>query len=287
MKRPFKSLIVNKDFEGSRVDRFLKKQFPDIPQSLFEKNLRKKNITVNNKKVKSLFKLKIDDIINIYIQLKKKTSLRKKSFFSRSDYIELRKNFIFECDDYCILNKPYGYASQDGSKVKKNVIDILNINSKNYYIVHRLDKETSGLMLIAKNRFYAKKFSEMFKLRDIKKKYLVIVNGKIKKNKGELLTSDNLNGKKIISKLYFQVISKTNNFSYLEIDLITGRKHQIRKQFSDIGHPVVGDIKYGDKKNKNPLCLLSYEIELKYNGKIKKYKANIPKNFKTYLEKFF
>ena len=142
-------------------------------------------------------------------------------------------------------------------------------------------------MLIAKNRFYAKKFSEMFKLRDIKKKYLVIVNGKIKKNKGELLTSDNLNGKKIISKLYFQVISKTNNFSYLEIDLITGRKHQIRKQFSDIGHPVVGDIKYGDKKNKNPLCLLSYEIELKYNGKIKKYKANIPKNFKTYLEKFF
>ena len=287
MKRPFKSFIVNKDFEGSSVDRFLKKQFPDIPQSLFEKNLRKKNITVNNKKVKSLFKLKIDDIINIYIQLKKKTSLGKKSFFSRSDYIELRKNFIFECDDYCILNKPYGYASQDGSKVKKNVIDILNINSKNYYIVHRLDKETSGLMLIAKNRFYAKKFSEMFKLRDIKKKYLVIVNGKIKKNKGELLTSDNLNGKKIISKLYFQVISKTNNFSYLEIDLITGRKHQIRKQFSDIGHPVVGDIKYGDKKNKNPLCLLSYEIELKYNGKIKKYKANIPKNFKTYLEKFF
>ena len=287
MKRPFKSFIVNKDFEGSRVDRFLKNQFPDIPHSLFEKNLRKKNITVNNKKVKSLFKLKIDDIINIYIQLKKKTSLRKKSFFSRSDYIELRKNFIFECDDYCILNKPYGYASQDGSKVKKNVIDILNIDSKNYYIVHRLDKETSGLMLIAKNRFYAKKFSEMFKLRDIKKKYLVIVNGKIKKNKGELLTSDNLNGKKIISKLYFQVISKTNNFSYLEIDLITGRKHQIRKQFSDIGHPVVGDIKYGDKKNKNPLCLLSYEIELKYNGKIKKYKANIPKNFKTYLEKFF
>ena len=180
MKKPFKSFIVNKDFEGSRVDRFLKKQFPDIPQSLFEKNFRKKNITVNNKKVKNLFKLKIDDIINIYFQLKRKTTLRKKSFFSQSDYIDLKKNFIFECDDYCILNKPYGYASQDGSKVKKNIIDILNIKSKNYYIVHRLDKETSGLMLIAKNRFYAKKFSEMFKLRDIKKKYLVIVNGKIK-----------------------------------------------------------------------------------------------------------
>ena len=83
--------------------------------------------------------------------------------------MNLKKNFIFECENYCILNKPFGYASQDGSKVKKNVIDILNMNSKNFHIVHRLDKDTTGLMLIAKNRFYAKKFSEMFKLREIKK----------------------------------------------------------------------------------------------------------------------
>ena len=190
MKKPFKSFIINKDFDGSRVDRFLKKKFPDVPQSLFEKNFRKKNITVNNKKVKNLFKLKINDIVDIYTELKTKTATRKKNFFSINDFNELKKNFIFECDDYCILNKPYGYASQDGSKVKKNVIDILNLNSKNYYIVHRLDKETSGLMLIAKNRFYAKKFSEMFKLRKIKKRYLAIVNGKIKKNKGELYTKD-------------------------------------------------------------------------------------------------
>ena len=287
MKKPFKSFVVNKDFEGSRVDRFLKKQYPNIPQSLFEKNFRKKNITVNNKKVKNLFRLKIDDIIDIHIELKKKTISKKKISFSSYDFNHLKKNFIFECEDYCILNKPYGYASQGGSKVKKNVIDILNFNSKNYFTVHRLDKETAGVMIIAKNRFYAKKFSEMFKLREIKKKYLVIVNGKIKKNKGELYTKDDLNGKEIISKLYFEVISKRNNFSYLEINLITGRKHQIRKQLSEIGHPVVGDTKYGDKKNKNLLCLLSYEIEFKYKTKIKKYKASIPKSFKTYLEKFF
>ena len=287
MKKSFKSFIINKDFDGSRVDRFLKKKFPDVPQSLFEKNLRKKNITVNNKKVKNLFKLKVDDIVDVYTELKTKKTVRKKIFFSTNDFYELKKNFIFECEDYCILNKPYGYASQDGLQVKKNVIDILNLNSKDYYIVHRLDKETSGLMLIAKNRYYAKKFSEMFKLREIKKKYLAILNGKIKKNKGELHTKDELNGKEIVSKLNFEVISKRNNFSYLEIDLITGRKHQIRKQFFDIGHPVVGDTKYGDKKNKNLLCLLSYEIEFKYNNKIKKYKATIPKHFKTCLEKFF
>ena len=286
MKKPLESFIINKDFEDSRVDRFLKKQYPNTPQSLFEKNFRKKNITVNNKKVKNLFRLKINDIVDIYIDFKIKTISKKKNF-STSDYDELKKSFIFECEDYCILNKPYGYASQDGSKVKKNVIDILNLNSKNYHIVHRLDKETTGLMLIAKNRFYAKKFSEMFKLREIKKKYLTIINGKIRKNKGELYSKDSLNGKEVVSKLYFDVISKRNNFSYLEIDLITGRKHQIRKQFSDIGHPVVGDVKYGDNRNKNPLCLLSYKIEFEYKNKVKKYKAKIPKNFKTYLEKFF
>ncbi len=287
MKKPFKSYTVNKDFEGSRVDRFLKKQFPDIPQSFFEKNFRKKNITVNNKKVKSLLKLKIGDIIEIYTELKAKSNKPKKKIFSSNDYNELKKNFIFECEDYYILNKPYGYASQGGSKIKKSVIDILNINDKKNFIVHRLDKETTGLMLIAKNRFYAKKFSEMFKLRQIKKKYLAIVNGKIKKNKGELYSKDDFNGKEIVSKLYYEVISKRNNFSYLEIDLITGRKHQIRKQFSNIGHPVIGDTKYGDIKNKNSMCLLSYEIEFKYKNKIKKYKASIPKNFKTYLQKFF
>ena len=80
MKKSFKSFIVNKDFDGSRVDRFLKKNSLDVPQSLFEKNFRKKNITVNNKKVKNLFKLKIDDIVDIYTELKKK-KLKKKFFF--------------------------------------------------------------------------------------------------------------------------------------------------------------------------------------------------------------
>ena len=288
MKKPFISFVIDKDFNGTRVDRFLKKKFSNVPQSLFEKNLRKKKITVNCKKVKNLYKLRIKDVVDIYTRfLVKKTISKKKNFSSINDFNEIKKNFIFECEDYCILNKPYGYASQDGSKVKKNIIDILKTSSKNYYMVHRLDKETSGLMLLAKNRYHAIKFSEMFKLRKIKKQYLVIINGKIKKNKGEIHTKEKLNGKEIESKLYFEVISKKNNFSYLEVDLITGRKHQIRKQFFNIGHVVVGDTKYGDKKNNTPLCLLSYKIEFKYQNKTKKYKAPMPDYFKNSLEKFF
>ena len=81
MKKPFKSFIIDKDFDGSRIDRFLKKQFSNIPQSLFEKNFRKKNITVNNKKVKNLFKLKIDDVVDIFTEFKKENILKKKKFF--------------------------------------------------------------------------------------------------------------------------------------------------------------------------------------------------------------
>ena len=81
MKKSFKSFIINKDFDGSRVDRFLKKKFPDVPQSLFEKNFKKKNITVNNKKVKNLFKLKVDDIVDVYTELKTKDHFKKNFFF--------------------------------------------------------------------------------------------------------------------------------------------------------------------------------------------------------------
>ena len=81
MKKPLKSFVINKDFEGSRVDRFLKKQFPNIPQSLFEKNLRKKNITVNNKTVNNLFKLEITDIVNIFTELKIENKINKKKKF--------------------------------------------------------------------------------------------------------------------------------------------------------------------------------------------------------------
>ena len=288
MRKAIKSFVIDKDFNGSRVDRFIKKQFPNVPQSLLEKNFRKKNITVNRQKVKSLYKLSLDDIVEIFTELKVDTLINKKKyFFNQNDFNELKKNFIFECDDYCILNKPYGYASQGGLKVKKSVIDILNSKSKNFYIVHRLDQDTSGLMLVAKNRFNAVKFSELFKTREIVKKYLVIINGKIEKNKGELHTKDKIDGKLVESKLYFETKAKNKNFSYLEVELITGRKHQIRRQFSDIGHPVVGDFKYGDKKNNIPLCLLSYELEFKYNNKFRKYKADIPDEFKTCLEKFF
>lgn len=288
MNKVIKSYKIDRDFIDTRLDRFIKIKISKLPQSLIEKNLRKKNILVNKKKSKSSYKLLENDIVDFLFEPElsevKKKKIKK---INNSDLNQLKKNIVFECNDYIILNKPYGIASQDGLKVKKNLIDILNLDKEKYYIVHRLDIETIGLMIFAKNREYAKKFSDLFYSRMIKKKYYVIINGQIRKNKGELITTELQGNKEVTSSTLFEVKSKNKNFSFLDVEILTGRKHQIRKQFSDLDHPVVGDQKYGDKKNKINLCLCSYYLEFEHKGKIKSYSIDLPDFMQNFIQKSF
>lgn len=278
---------VDKDFSDTRLDRYIKIKFSRIPQSLIEKYIRKKKILVNKEKTKSSYKLSIGDEVEIYFNTENKKNLKvEKKIQKTKDLRFLQKKIIFECEDYIILNKPQGIPSQGGSKVKENIIDILNSNDKNFYLVHRLDSDTTGLMIIAKNREFAKKFSFLFQSRKIKKKYYAIVNGNINKNKGEIITKEIINGKVIISKTLFQVKSNKKKFSLLDIELVSGRKHQIRKQFFDLNHSIVGDNKYGDKKNNINLCLCSYFLEFKYKNNIKNYKIPLPKFMKNFFYNF-
>ncbi len=281
-----KTFIIDSNFHNTRLDKFLKKQFVHIPQSFIEKNIRKKNVLVNGKKSKSDYKLSEQDEVKIRFDFKQNTQTYKKTNILDKDVELLKKNIVFENQDYCILNKPSGIASQPGSKVKKNIIDILNFNSSksNYYIVHRLDLETTGLMLIAKNREYAVKFSNAFQKKEITKTYIAIIKGKIKSNSGEVLTDEEIDGKKVTYKSYFEVILKNERYSYIKINLITGKKHQIRKQFSSLGHPVIGDDKYNLEKNKNDLMLHSSEIEFSYKDKNHKYKIDPPKYFEEFVK---
>ena len=282
-----KTFEVDSDFLDTRLDKFLKIKVSKLPQSLIEKNLRKKKILVNKKKSKSSYKLNLGDKIEIFFDVKIEKSKTRKKIIKNDELIKIKKNIIFDCKDYLILNKPYGYASQDGLRVKKNIIDILNQESKKYYIVHRLDMETTGVMLFAKNREYAKKFSDQFQSRDIKKKYYVIVKGTVPKNKGEIITKERIKNKEVVSKSYFEVKNKNQSYSFLEVEILTGRKHQIRKQFSELGHPVIGDTRYGDKNCKNQLCLFSYYIEFEYLNKIKKYSLKLPKFMEDFVQRSF
>ena len=195
-----------------------------------------------------------------------------------------------------MLNKSAGISVQGGTKSKKNLIDIF-AKSKIFqgtkpFSVHRLDKDTSGVFIMAKNRQTAQLLTSLFRLRKVHKTYLAICNGEIDKDSGEW--TDNLlrydNGKKIIekAKTIFKVLDKNSNSSLLEMKPITGRKHQLRKQLFNIGHSIYGDKKYrssiSTKGINKELMLHSYQIKFMINNKKYTYKALLPDYFKNLLK---
>jgi len=160
--------------------------------------------------------------------------------------------------------------------------------------VHRLDKETSGVLIIAKNREYAQLFTSLFRIRRIHKTYLAITHGKvlskIKTMEDDLILYEN--GKKIKQKAisHLNILKSSSEYSLVELNPITGRKHQLRKQLYNIGNPIVGDNKYfinkrGNKKEKINLLLHAYKIKfmiknIKYN-----FKAKYTSEFESFLKK--
>ncbi len=168
-------------------------------------------------------------------------------------------------------------------------------NNAKPFIIHRIDKETSGIFMVAKNREYAQLFTSLFRLRKIHKTYLSIVYGKVSKNlnilKSNLINYEN-NKKKIQSALtYIKVLKSNDLFSLVELKPITGRKHQLRKQLTEIGHPIVGDKKYYINKLKfnksSSLLLHAYKVKFMINDIKFNFVATYEKNFEEFVKKNF
>ena len=184
-----KSYTVDDDYHDSRLDKWFKNEIIDLPHSLIEKILRQNKIKVNKKKTKSSYRLQIGDLIDIYDISKLKPIDKKKKikYLPKKKEIGFYDDYIIEDNDnFIVINKPTGIPVQSGTKSFKNIIDILK-NSKYFenskpFIVHRLDKETSGVLIIAKNRKYAQLFTSLFRIRKIHKTYLAIVKGNFPKN---------------------------------------------------------------------------------------------------------
>ncbi len=293
-----KSYIVDLSYEGIRIDKWIRNNLGNVPQGLIEKSLRAGKIKLNKKKIKSSVKLKVKDIINVYnIKFEKKIIQKNTKFKPSDEIIKENEDLIIDNNEnFIVVNKESGIAVQGGTKSKKNLIDIFSrskiFENSKPYSVHRLDKDTSGVFLIAKNRDTAKLFTSLFRLRKIHKTYLAICYGEIESSKG-ILNQDLSRyegNKKIVenSKTIFKVLDKNSNCSLLEMNPITGRKHQLRKQLSIIGHPIYGDDKYTFEKNlktKNKeLMLHSYKIKFIINNKKHTYKALLPKYFRKILE---
>ena len=288
--------VVSKDYNDTRFDRWFRQNISDLPQSLLEKLIRKNKVKVNKKKIKTKYRVQTNDIIEIFsfekIKNKSKNAINKYKPTEKEK--KLYGDFIIENNDnFIVINKPIGIPVQSGTKSFKNIVDILK-NTKYFYnskpyIVHRLDKETSGVMIIAKNREYAQLFTSLFRIRKIHKLYIAIAHGSI--NKELQIMKDDLvlyeKNKKIIQKAisYIKVLKSNAKYSFVELKPITGRKHQLRKQLYNIGHPVVGDDKYSIKNKKhNNLLLHAYKIKFMINNNKYNFQANYGIHFKNFIK---
>ena len=297
-----KSYTVDDDFNDSRLDKWFKKKVINLPHSLLEKIIRQNKIKVNKKKTKSSYRLETGDLIEIYdiSKFKPADKKEKNKYLPKKKEIGAYNDYVIEDNEnFIVINKPTGIPVQSGTKSFKNIVDILK-NTKYFenskpFIVHRLDKETSGVLIIAKNRKYAQLFTSLFRIRKIHKTYLAIVYGKVEKSKNVM--KDDLiyyeNKKKIVQKAIsnLKIIKSNDGYSYLELNPITGRKHQLRKQLLNIGCPIIGDDKYflNDRKRikiKN-LMLHAYKIKFMINNIQYNFKAQYNHLFEDFLKKNF
>ena len=294
-----KKFIIADEFVNSRLDRWFRRKIFDIPQSLLEKSIRKGYIKVNDKKEISSYKLKLNDKINVY-ELKliaNKHKLKNTPYKPTKNEISYSSSlFIENNDNFAVINKPAGISVQSGTKSKRNILDILK-STKEFlefypYTVHRIDKETTGVLIVAKNRKYAQLFTSLFRIRKIHKVYLGIALGSVAKKKGTI--KDDLfhyeGNKKVITKAitHFNLLDSNNNYSLLRLSPETGRKHQLRKHLLMYGHPILGDKKYRisnkHKSQNSNLMLHAYKINFSIDGVKYNYSAKPPDVFTKFIK---
>tara|TARA_B000000460_G_scaffold243719_1_gene212946 strand:+ start:128 stop:1042 length:915 start_codon:yes stop_codon:yes gene_type:complete len=292
------SYIVSYAFNDMRLDRWIRNNLGKIPQGLIEKNLRNGIIKVNKKKAKSSYKVKTNDQINVFnFEFKNKILQKKIKFNPTNEIIKSNEDLIIDNnDDFIVLNKSAGIAVQGGTKSKKNLIDIFSkskiFHNSKPFSVHRLDKDTSGVFLMAKNRETAQLLTSLFRLKKIHKTYLAICHGEIINNSGEwkdyLVRYEGNKPIKEEAKTIFKVLDKNSLCSLVEMKPITGRKHQLRKQLYAIGHPIYGDQKYklnySERSVNKNLMLHAYQIKFMINNKKFTYTALLPDYFKKLIK---
>ncbi len=248
-----------------RLDRWFKRHFPDISHGMIEKLLRKKNIRVNGLKATSNQRLNAGDEIRIPPMEVSNSVPKTTKTLSKADTQFIQNLVLYKDNDVIVLNKPAGLAVQGGTKTLRHIDGLLDGLRFDYderpKLVHRLDKETSGVLLIARTAQSAAKYAKLFKTKNIQKVYWALVAGcpKIKEGKidaplikksgvmGEKMTVDFDKGDRAVS-LYQVVDHLANKVSWIQMAPLTGRTHQLRVHCADVlKTPILGDDKYGKR----------------------------------------
>ena len=247
IKKKAKSVIISTDNAGQRLDNFLISYIKNVPRKHIYKLIRTGQVRINSSRSKPSSKLNINDKVRIPpISLTEslKPTINK-------DQIKIMKEKLIYEDKYILVfNKPSSFSVHSGTNTGYGLIDVIREFRKDFKrldLLHRLDKETSGCVIITKSYESLKIFQKKIKNKEINKKYLCLVKGrwnaKIKKSTHRL-TRDS---KTVDAETHFKVIKYYKNSTLLEAELITGRHHQIRKHCEILNHPIIGDKKYGDR----------------------------------------
>ncbi len=285
-----KTFIIGKNEAEQRFDKFISKTVPSLPQSLMYKYLRTKRIKLNGKKAEISTRLKEGDKVEMYIN--DEFFVKEESVY---DFMRASKNLdiIYEDENIILLNKKVGLLCHPDNR---EYVDTLIGRVKRYLyekgeynpdeessftpsLVNRIDRNTGGIVIAAKNAVSLRILNKKLKDREIEKYYLCVIHGFLNKKsdilKGYLIKNEDKNIVKIYNKkvdnskeirTQYRVLEEKNNLSLVEVHLLTGRTHQIRAHFAFIGHPLLGDGKYGtNEMNKK----YGYKKQFLYSYKLK------------------
>ena len=297
-----KNVIVNENDKGKRLDIYIAENFNELSRTMIKKLIESNNVLVNDKSEKVSYKVQANDNISIDVPEAKETKLKAQ---------EIPLDIIYEDSDIIVVNKPKGMVvhpangNPDGTLV--NAILSICKNSLSGIggelrpgIVHRLDKDTSGLIIVAKNDKAHINMSEQIKERNVKKTYIALVRGNVPEEEATInmpigrSTKDRKkmavtkNGKQAIT--HFKVLKRYSKYTLLEIKIETGRTHQIRVHMAEIGYPVEGDAVYSNGKNEFGIegqMLHAYKLEFMHpiTNKHMELTAPLPQYFEEILKK--
>ena len=294
-KKRIKSWTVSSDFNSHRIDYWLKKNISFVTYPTLCKLLRKGIVRVNGKRAKNNTVLRIGDKINFTRIIQQEQCLDRRDKYNLKFEEFIKKLVVYKDKFKIILNKPAGLAVQGGTNIKLNVdimLDSLKFNlDERPKLVHRIDKQTSGLLMVARSLNSSRYYGELFKKRKIEKVYLAIVHGKLKYRVGKIdfkIGKD----KSLSSLTLYKVLDQNNELSFIVIKPITGRKHQIRDHFNSLGNQIYGETKFKCLNNTElisnakDLHLHAYSLKFKEQDKsIKKIVAPLPVFFTTTITK--
>ena len=291
---------ISSDEKGIRIDKFLSSKFEDKSRSFIQGLIENEGVLVNDKKIKSNYKLKENDKIEIKMPEVKELEVEAEN---------IPLNIIYEDKDVIVVNKPKGmvvhpapgnYTGTLVNALLYHCKDLLSINGViRPGIVHRIDKDTTGILVVAKNDNAHNKLSEQLKVHSMKREYYALVEGRIKKDSGTIdkplarSKKDRLKiaitpeGKRAVT--HYEVIERFKNASLVKCILETGRTHQIRVHMASIGYPLVGDPTYGFKKGKfknegQMLHAKTLGFIHPTTNEYMEFTSELPENYKELLE---